>query len=162
MGPWRAGGIWINGRGMKVDLVGMNKVLSEEGETSELTGDGLCWGWASRLWGRGWPHCFAASRSRKPGWREPSGVTGPGQGGLPLFSSSWLHGVSSQVGLLYFTKGTLLIEPYLCGTHCALEGLSDFKYIMAWIKWQDQFFLIIWLLLILRHVFGRFQFWGYK
>lgn len=39
MGPWRIGGIWMDGRGVRVYLVGINKVLSEEGEASQLAGE---------------------------------------------------------------------------------------------------------------------------
>lgn len=41
MGPCRMGGIWIDGRGVRADLVGINKILSEEGEISQLAGGPL-------------------------------------------------------------------------------------------------------------------------
>lgn len=67
--------MWVDGRGMRGDLVGIN-LLSEDGWPRR---------WGGRLEGfRGLPG-LASSQSLQAGWSEPSGMVGAGLGEMPLF-----------------------------------------------------------------------------
>lgn len=89
-------------RRMRVDMVGINKVLSEEGEASQLVGEVF----ALRMSRQAVRSDFASLQLQKAGWREPSGVTGRDQGentsGLFILSSLRVPCVGLTVSVIAF------------------------------------------------------------
>lgn len=89
-------------RGMRVDMVGINKVLSEEGEASQLVREVF----ALRMSRQVVRSDFASLQLQKAGWREPSGVKGRDQGentsGLFILSSLRVPCVGLTVSVIAF------------------------------------------------------------
>lgn len=103
------GGIWIDGRGIRVDLAGINKVLSEEGEMFQLAGELFALRMCRWLCGMRWDQGFASFQVLKAGRSGPSGMMGAGQGeSLCSLHSVFIESPLCGAGITVFPKGTFL------------------------------------------------------
>lgn len=103
------GGIWIDGRGTRVDLAGINKVLSEEGELFQLAGELFALRMCRSLCGVRWGQGFASFQVLKAGRSGPCGTMGADQGeSLCSLLSVFVESPLCGAGITVFPKGTFL------------------------------------------------------